>query len=233
MNICTIVASNYLAHARVLARSFTRHHPGAACHVLLVDDVEELIDEADEPFAVVRPSDLELSASAFDEMRAAYSVLELSTALKPWLLRYMLREEQGDARVAYLDPDVRIESRMEELDRALRDHPIVLVGFQQHAQNPRPGPSLSPDPVDVRERRRPAQRQHKQLADVRIGRLLRAGLLAVPQIGDQLRRAARCIDRVLFRGGPASERRPNSHSTVSAEGALGDRSTYPTGVRRT
>ena len=50
MNICTIIAKNYVAHARVLAESFLEHHPEGACYALVIDDVEGYIDAASEPF---------------------------------------------------------------------------------------------------------------------------------------------------------------------------------------
>ena len=61
MIVGTIVARNYLAHARVLGRSFADHHPGRRLRVLVVDgEVGEPLDVTDEPFDVVLPSDLPL-----------------------------------------------------------------------------------------------------------------------------------------------------------------------------
>ncbi len=39
-------------------------------------------------------------------MALRYSVLELSTAVKPWLLRHLLAATGGP--VTYLDPDIKI-----------------------------------------------------------------------------------------------------------------------------
>src|ERR671935_35916 len=36
--VCTIIAKNYLAHARVLARSFRQHNPDVRVFVLVVED---------------------------------------------------------------------------------------------------------------------------------------------------------------------------------------------------
>ena len=38
LHACTIVARNYLPHARVLARSFLAHNPGSRFTTLLIDD---------------------------------------------------------------------------------------------------------------------------------------------------------------------------------------------------
>ncbi len=40
-------------------------------------------------------------------MAAGYSVLELSTAVKPWLLRHLLHD-RGVPDITYLDPDIQV-----------------------------------------------------------------------------------------------------------------------------
>lgn len=144
MNVCTIIAKNYLAHARVLTESFQRHHPDGRCHVLVIDEVDGYIDAENEPFVLVRPDDIGLEA--FEEMRAAYDVLELSTALKPWLLRHMLAEHDDGTGVAYLDPDIRVISRMVELEDVLTRHAVVLT---PHVTTGMPRDGLKPSETDI------------------------------------------------------------------------------------
>src|SRR5689334_19072857 len=105
MHICTIVARNYLAPARVLARSFRAHNPDGTCWTLVIDDLDHEVAGEEEPFEVVRPE--ELSIAQWHRMVAGYSVLELSTAVKPWLLRYLMGD-RGAERVTYLDPDIQV-----------------------------------------------------------------------------------------------------------------------------
>ena len=111
MHVCTIVARNYLAAARVLARSFAAHNPGGTCWTLVIDDADHEIDGAAEPFEVVRPE--ELAIAQWDQMAAGYSVLELSTAVKPWLLRHLLHERgaAGDHLPGPRHPGVRLARR--------------------------------------------------------------------------------------------------------------------------
>jgi hypothetical protein len=97
MNICTIIAKNYIAHARVLAQSHKEHHPEGTCYVLVIDDTEGYIDASLEPFELVTPAQLDIDD--YEHMAAIYDVLELSTAVKPWLLRHLL-DERGLQRVA-------------------------------------------------------------------------------------------------------------------------------------
>ena len=56
MNVCTIIAKNYVAHARVLAESFREHHPEGTCYALVVDDADGYIDADAEPFELVTPA---------------------------------------------------------------------------------------------------------------------------------------------------------------------------------
>jgi glycosyltransferase involved in cell wall biosynthesis len=123
MDVCTIVARNYLAAARVLARSFVAHNPDGTCWTLVIDDVEHELDEADEPFSIVRPEQLEIEL--WHQMTAGYSVLELSTAVKPWLLRHLL-DGHAIERVTYLDPDIQVFSSLAEVDELLTDHALVV-----------------------------------------------------------------------------------------------------------
>src|SRR5208282_5049801 len=77
VDICTIIAKNYVAYARVLARSFREHHPDSRCFTLVIDDVAGYLDPADEPFELITPDQLDLDG--FELMAARYEVLELST----------------------------------------------------------------------------------------------------------------------------------------------------------
>ena len=47
---CTIVARNYLPHARILAQSFAAHHQGGDFTVLLIDDESRTFDDRSEAF---------------------------------------------------------------------------------------------------------------------------------------------------------------------------------------
>lgn len=144
MNICTIIAKNYLAHARTLSASFKEHHPDGECFVLVIDETAGYIDGAQEPFILLRPSQIGLED--WDEMRGAYDVLELSTAVKPWLLRHLLREHDDGTGVAYMDPDIRVLSRMVELEETLQRHSTVLT---PHVTEGMPRDGKKPSETDI------------------------------------------------------------------------------------
>ncbi|MBS1861342.1 MAG: glycosyltransferase [Actinobacteria bacterium] len=143
MNICTIIARNYLAQARVLARSFKQFHPEGNCAVLVIDDPAGYIDPAAEEFELLTIHDIGLPDA--EQMAAYYDVMELSTAVKPWLLRTLLGREGYDS-VAYLDPDIQVFSSLAKIEEEAVRHGIVLT---PHFNAPLPRDGMKPSEEDI------------------------------------------------------------------------------------
>ncbi len=143
MDICTIIASNYAPFARVLGESFREHHPEARCFVLVIDDHEGRLDPASEPFEIITPA--ELGIAQFDRMATIYDVLELSTAVKPWLLKHLLNERGCDT-LAYLDPDIQVIDRLDEIEALLHEHRLVVT---PHLTEPMPRDGRKPSETDI------------------------------------------------------------------------------------
>ncbi len=137
MQLCTIITRNYLAHARVLARSLAEHQPGARLAVLVVDGTVE-----PHGFEVLSPADV--GCEQFAKMAARYELLELATALKPWLLRFLLA--RGARTVTYLDPDIRVFDSLTRLERLGIEHGLVLI---PHNTGPIPDDGLRPSQTMV------------------------------------------------------------------------------------
>ena len=143
MNICTIIARNYLAHARVLAESFKEIHPEGTCSVLVIDDPTGFIDPAEEAFELLTIDQIGLPDS--ERMAASYDVMELSTAVKPWLLRHLL-DRPGVDSVAYLDPDIQIFAPLDEIFERAERHNVVLT---PHFTVPLPRDNRKPAEEDI------------------------------------------------------------------------------------
>ena len=124
MTGCTIVARNYLAHAKVLARSFQEHHPDCPFAILIVDDLHATERRSD-GIEVLSLVDIGLEPGDAYRMPMIYNVTELSTAVKPWLLRRFLNGETES--VIYFDPDIEIFSPLYDLAALARKHSIVLT----------------------------------------------------------------------------------------------------------
>ena len=121
---CTIVANNYLAYARVLAESFLARHPDGTFHVLIVDRRQPGHDCAGEPFTCWFAE--ELGIPGFLHLAFRYSILELSTAVKPWFLRY-LHERTGCASLVYFDPDILVVGSLDQLYARLQSADLVMT----------------------------------------------------------------------------------------------------------
>ncbi len=122
---CTIVSANYIAFARVLARSFLRHHPGARFFTLLVDRAEGRIDEAREPFELVEVEALD-NLPERDGFLFKYTLLECNTAVKPYFLDYLFAAHNLD-NLLYLDPDILVARPLAPIFDALVDHDVTLT----------------------------------------------------------------------------------------------------------
>ncbi len=90
--------------------------------MLLVDRPDGYYNPAEERFVTILAEDLGIPG--FDVMMLRYTVLELSTAVKPFLLAYLL--EQYD-RVCYFDPDIYFYHPTDEIWEALEHNAIVLT----------------------------------------------------------------------------------------------------------
>jgi glycosyltransferase involved in cell wall biosynthesis/SAM-dependent methyltransferase len=143
VDVCTVIAKNYLPAARVLADSLAEHHPGVRLHVLVIDEWDGFIDPARERFDIVDPDAIGVPDLA--QMRSLYTVLEYSTAVKPWLLRHLLARDDADG-ILYLDPDIRLYAPIDDVFAAVREHGLVL---NPHNTGPMPRDGRKPNEQDI------------------------------------------------------------------------------------
>lgn len=133
---CTIVSNNYLAFARVFSRSFLARHPGGRVFVLFVDRPHPAISSAAEPFESLFAEELRIPG--FLNLAFRYSILELNTAVKPYLLAHLHRQ-LGLPAICYFDPDILVTgdltplyARLEVADALLTPHltaPLADAGI--------------------------------------------------------------------------------------------------------
>ena len=145
MNGLTICAANYLPFAKTLASSFLKFHPESKFYLLLVDgDVSEITIDLGPKIIVIKPSDLDLDPEVFMRMAIYYDVTELSTALKPLGLKYLL--DTGSEIAVYLDPDIEVFSGLVEIPKHLESANIALT---PHSLNGFPTDELRPTARDI------------------------------------------------------------------------------------
>ncbi|MEW6676861.1 MAG: hypothetical protein AB1421_02980 [Pseudomonadota bacterium] len=139
---CTIASANYLARVQYFVHTLQQNQLGAKVFVLLceADAVRERItSETGFPFL----SPQQILPPDWREMAFQYGIIEFNTAVKPFLMEYIL--DQGFNGVFYFDPDIAIYSQLGELEEALRTHDVVLT---PHACHPVPDDGLSPAMAD-------------------------------------------------------------------------------------
>ena len=128
IHVFTSAAGNYLPKVQVLFDSIAEHQPDWQRHLLLVEDWTDaecaaLALDAD----VCQPRDL-----AIPDWRPwafCHSMVELCTAVKPFMLRQLLARDDCDG-VVYLDPDVCLFSPLVDVIAALDEHAILLTPHQ-------------------------------------------------------------------------------------------------------
>ena len=112
--VFTIVSKNYYHFARTLFESLSRHHPEWDRYLILADEPEGRIagETADYCLVPLR----ELMLPNIQQFLFRYTILELNTAVKPWAFEFILGK--GHSRVVYLDPDIYLYGRLEEVEAA-------------------------------------------------------------------------------------------------------------------
>ena len=140
---CTIIAKNYLPMARALAQSWHAAHPDCPFFVLLLDSPHGFFDPAKEEFETVLTSELDIpNLSGF---LFKYTILEASTAVKPYLLAYLF-ERYAIEKLLYLDPDILVFKPLEPLRESLEISNILLT---PHLCSPLPNDGLGQTEHDI------------------------------------------------------------------------------------
>jgi hypothetical protein len=121
----TICSNNYLAHAKTLVDSIIQHNPDCKVFIGLVDKMSPEIDYSFFGNATI----IELNESVipgYDDMIARYNIVELNTAVKPFLFEYLIKNH-APAFIYYFDPDIRVFQRLDYLHEHLKTQAIVLT----------------------------------------------------------------------------------------------------------
>jgi len=126
--VFSIISPNYRHSVRVLMASLQRHHPDWDRFVLLAGGRAE----REEAFTTVTLDALPLPHP--QQFKFRYTLLELNTAVKPWMFEHLFA--RGYDRVVYLDPDTVVYSPLQELDPAafltLTPHLTGFIGGDAH-----------------------------------------------------------------------------------------------------
>ncbi|MEP5766282.1 MAG: glycosyltransferase family 4 protein [Halieaceae bacterium] len=120
--IFTIVSRNYLHYARTLMHSVEQFAPEADRLVGLCDERGDF-DFSAENFDILEMR--ELPIPEIEKFIFRYTILELNTAIKPYIISSLFA--QGYEKVIYFDPDIRIYSSLQQMLALLDDKQMLLT----------------------------------------------------------------------------------------------------------
>lgn len=128
VHVFTSAALNYIPKVRMLFQSLRKHHPEWRLHLALADELRPGINLENEPFDEIC-SLAELDIPQWRGWAFCHTIVELATAIKPFMLARLLRQP-GCKKVLYMDPDTVAFSRLDDIIEALDHSNIVLTPHQ-------------------------------------------------------------------------------------------------------
>jgi hypothetical protein len=123
--VCTIVDSSYLPQALALSCSLRSTQSDDVAIFVLLLNLENPPNGEISGVTFLTISDLGIPPDELELFRLAYDVVELATAIKPRLLKYIL-EVDFDV-VTYVDPDVLVFHSLSDTSRLTTEYQIVLT----------------------------------------------------------------------------------------------------------
>lgn len=122
----TSITTNYLAKARVLAKTLKLHNKEAKFIVSICDDLPENFNILNEPFdGIIKADELELFGNT-NTFFFKYNVTEICTAVKPGIALEIMNRYKAQ-KVVYLDPDIAVFSDLNEIKVLLDKYSMIFV----------------------------------------------------------------------------------------------------------
>jgi|GEM_PF-6464091 len=118
----TIIAANYTPYAIALAESYLKFYPHHKFYVLSIDDKKHDIPRV----SSVNISEIRKWIPNLREMQFKYNILEYSTAVKPFFIKWLL-ETQHASKILYFDPDIYLFDNIDKIFNLLEGNECVLI----------------------------------------------------------------------------------------------------------
>lgn len=125
----TSITENYFAKARVLCKTLKASNPDSKFYVGLTGDIPPGIHPATEPFDGIIPTHELESVAQKDIFFFKHTITEVCTAVKPALALTLIQKFNAE-KVVYLDPDIMVFSRLDEIDLLLDTHSMIFTPHQ-------------------------------------------------------------------------------------------------------
>lgn len=126
MNIAfTICSNNYLAQAKTLLDSFLEFHPDWKFIVGLCDEFDSSFDyNVFNKCEIIKVKDI--GVPDFENLVNKYNIVELNTCVKPTFIKHIFTTYEAE-KLIYIDPDILVKSRFEEVIIILDTKNIVIT----------------------------------------------------------------------------------------------------------
>jgi len=124
IGLFTIASKNYLSYVRLLMNSVQSKLPEYKRYLCLADEIDGYFNPSDENFEVVLSN--QLGIDSFDDMTYRYDIMELNTAVKPFMIEWLFKNTDLDI-VIYLDPDIQVYSNFTILENEFESGATVLL----------------------------------------------------------------------------------------------------------
>lgn len=127
MNVVfTICSINYLAQAKTLGDSLLQHNPNVKFVIAVVDRIDHRIDLSNyKTFRIIEIEDVGIPN--MEEMIIRYDIVELNTAVKPFVVEYLFRSDKNIGSIIYLDPDIMVFDEFTYLFNQFQKYDILLT----------------------------------------------------------------------------------------------------------
>ena len=142
--VVTIASENYFAQVQTLLQSLQETNPQWDRFFAVVDNPDEDLYQAltltDTGLITLE----ELDIPDLNDMKFRYDIMELNTAIKPFVLLNLLKKYE---RVIYLDPDIRVYAEMKAVNEAFDEgyHFVLIPHFNDYFEDD----GFHPDEPDI------------------------------------------------------------------------------------
>ena len=135
----TICSANYLPTAKILIDTLELN-TDRDIYIIICDKKQEKIKDffSKNRVKVLFVEDLKIEN--FDRFILRYSILEINTAIKPFVFNHLLGKSYD--KVFYFDPDISIESSLEKFEKILDNHNALLTPHIRTPYEDESNPSL-------------------------------------------------------------------------------------------
>ena len=131
LHFFTSAAVNYIPKVDLLIESIRKFHPEASIHLALADEMPENLSLEGSFTRIWSVADLGIEN--WRVWAFGHSIVELATAIKPFVLEKLLAQD-GD-RVIYMDPDTVLYSRLDDVLSTLDHASIALTPHQTQPES--------------------------------------------------------------------------------------------------